>query len=144
MVSVGDSISSRQELSDMVLFDLGLEGVEPVKLSDVAEIVVTDNSDEIYAKLNGDNGVIVSFNKQSAYATAEVSDNIQARCDTLEKEYDGLHFVPLMDQGDYIYIIINSILSSLGWGALFAVLILYLFLRTCGPPSSPSAPSPSV
>ena len=65
MVSVGDSISSRQELSDMVLFDLGLEGVEPVKLSDVAEIVVTDNSDEIYAKLNGDNGVIVSFNKQS-------------------------------------------------------------------------------
>ncbi len=120
MVSVGDSISSRQELSDMVLFDLGLEGVEPVKLSDVAEIVVTDNSDEIYAKLNGDNGVIVSFNKQSAYATAEVSDNIQARCDALEKEYDGLHFVPLMDQGDYIYIIINSILSSLGWGALFA------------------------
>ena len=119
MVSVGDSISSRQELSDMVLFDLGLEGVEPVKLSDVAEIVVTDNSDEIYAKLNGDNGVIVSFNKQSAYATAE--------------EYDGLHFVPLMDQGDYIYIIINSILSSLGWGALFAVLILYLFLKDLRP-----------
>ena len=117
----------------MVLFDLGLEGVEPVKLSDVAEIVVTDNSDEIYAKLNGDNGVIVSFNKQSAYATAEVSDNIQARCDTLEKEYDGLHFVPLMDQGDYIYIIINSILSSLGWGALFAVLILYLFLKDLRP-----------
>ena len=133
MVSVGDSISSRQELSDMVLFDLGLEGVEPVKLSDVAEIVVTDNSDAIYAKLNGDNGVIVSFNKQSAYATAEVSDNIQARCDTLEKEYDGLHFVPLMDQGDYIYIIINSILSSLGWGALFAVLILYLFLKDLRP-----------
>ncbi|MFR8781484.1 MAG: efflux RND transporter permease subunit, partial [Oscillospiraceae bacterium] len=133
MVSVGDSISSRQELSDMVLFDLGLEGVEPVKLSDVAEIVVTDNSDEIYAKLNGDNGVIVSFNKQSAYATAEVSDNIQARCDALEKEYDGLHFVPLMDQGDYIYIIINSILSSLGWGALFAVLILYLFLKDLRP-----------
>ena len=133
MVSVGDSISSRQELSDMVLFDLGLEGVEPVKLSDVAEIVVTDNSDEIYAKLNGDNGVIVSFNKQSAYATAEVSDSIQARCDTLEKEYDGLHFVPLMDQGDYIYIIINSILSSLGWGALFAVLILYLFLKDLRP-----------
>ena len=133
MVSVGDSISSRQELSDMVLFDLGLEGVEPVKLSDVAEIVVTDNSDEIYAKLNGDNGVIVSFNKQSAYATAEVSDNIQTRCDTLEKEYDGLHFVPLMDQGDYIYIIINSILSSLGWGALFAVLILYLFLKDLRP-----------
>mgnify|MGYP002559886610 CR=1 FL=1 len=133
MVSVGDSISSRQELSDMVLFDLGLEGVEPVKLSDVAEIVVTDNSDEIYAKLNGDNGVIVSFNKQSTYATAEVSDNINSRFRELEAEYEGLSFVPLMDQGDYIYLIINSILSSLGWGALFAVLILYLFLRDLRP-----------
>ena len=38
-----------------------------------------------------------------------------------------------MDQGDYIYLIINSILSSLGWGALFAVLILYLFLRDLRP-----------
>ena len=38
-----------------------------------------------------------------------------------------------MDQGDYIYIIINSILSSLGWGALFAVLILYLFLKDLRP-----------
>ena len=133
MVSVGDSISSRQELSDMVLFDLGLEGVEPVKLSDVAEIVVTDNSDEIYAKLNGDNGVIVSFNKQSTYATAEVSDNINSRFRELEAEYEGLSFVPLMDQGDYIYLIINSILSSLGWGALFSVLILYLFLRDLRP-----------
>ena len=133
MVSVGDSISSRQELSDMVLFDLGLEGVEPVKLSDVAEIVVTDNSDEIYAKLNGDNGVIVSFNKQSTYATAEVSDNINSRFRELEAEYQGLSFVPLMDQGDYIYLIINSILSSLGWGALFSVLILYLFLRDLRP-----------
>ena len=50
MVSVGDSISSRQELSDMVLFDLGLEGVEPVKLSDVAEFVVAAASDEIYTR----------------------------------------------------------------------------------------------
>ena len=38
-----------------------------------------------------------------------------------------------MDQGDYIYIIVNSILSSLGWGALFAVLILYLFLKDLRP-----------
>ena len=38
-----------------------------------------------------------------------------------------------MDQGDYIRIIISSILSSLGWGALFAILILYLFLRDLRP-----------
>ena len=133
MVSVGDAIDTRQDLEDLVLFDLGMDGIDPIRMKDVADVAITDNSSEIYDKLNGKDGVIVSFNKQSAYATAEVSDNIQARCDTLEKEYDGLHFVPLMDQGDYIYIIINSILSSLGWGALFAVLILYLFLKDLRP-----------
>ena len=93
----------------------------------------TDNSDEIYAKLNGENGIIVSFNKQSNYATAEVSDNITARMETLTAQYEGLSFKPLMDQGDYIHLIVETILSSLLWGALFSVVVLFLFLRDWRP-----------
>ncbi len=133
MVSVGDAIDTRQDLEDLVLFDLGMDGIDPIRMKDVADVAITDNSSEIYDKLNGKDGVIVSFNKQSTYATAEVSDNINSRFRELEAEYQGLSFVPLMDQGDYIYLIINSILSSLGWGALFSVLILYLFLRDLRP-----------
>lgn len=133
MVSVGDAINTRQDLEDLVLFDLGMDGIDPIRMKDVADVAITDNSSEIYDKLNGKDGVIVSFNKQSTYATAEVSDNINSRFRELEAEYEGLSFVPLMDQGDYIYLIINSILSSLGWGALFSVLILYLFLRDLRP-----------
>ena len=133
MVSVGDSIDTRQDLEDLVLFDLGMDGIDPIRMKDVADVAITDNSSEIYDKLNGKDGVIVSLNKQSTYATAEVSDNINSRFRELEAEYEGLSFVPLMDQGDYIYLIINSILSSLGWGALFSVLILYLFLRDLRP-----------
>ncbi len=133
MVSVGDAIDTRQDLEDLVLFDLGMDGMDPIRMKDVADVAITDNSSEIYDKLNGKDGVIVSFNKQSTYATAEVSDNINSRFRELEAEYEGLSFVPLMDQGDYIYFIINSILSSLGWGALFSVLILYLFLRDLRP-----------
>ena len=133
MVSVGDAIGTRQDLENLVLFDLGMDGIDPIRMKDVADVAITDNSSEIYDKLNGKDGVIVSFNKQSTYATAEVSDNINSRFRELEAEYQGLSFVPLMDQGDYIYLIINSILSSLGWGALFAVLILYLFLRDLRP-----------
>lgn len=133
MVSVGDTIDTRQDLEDLVLFDLGMDGIDPIRMKDVADVAITDNSSEIYDKLNGKDGVIVSFNKQSTYATAEVSDNINSRFRELEAEYQGLSFVPLMDQGDYIYLIINSILSSLGWGALFSVLILYLFLRDLRP-----------
>lgn len=133
MVSVGDEIANREDLENMVLFDMGMDGIEPIRLCDVAEVFITDNSDEVYAKLNGSDGLIATFTKQSTYATADVSDNISARFDELEAEYPGLSFVSLMDQGEYIYLIINSILSSLGWGALFSILILYLFLRDIRP-----------
>ena len=133
MVSVDNEITTTEELEDMVLFDLGIEGMEPIRLSDVATVFYTDNSDEIYAKLNGNNGIIASFSKQSNYATAEVSDNITARMDQLTGQYEGLSFEPLMDQGDYIYLIVETILSSLLWGALFSVVVLFVFLRDWRP-----------
>ncbi len=133
MVSVGDNVTSRQELEDMVLLDLGIEGVEPVTLVDVATVVVLDDADELYTRVNGENGILVTFTKQSNYATAEVSDNINARFAELETQYDGLSFAPLMDQGDYIYLIVETITSSLLWGALFSVVVLFLFLRDWRP-----------
>lgn len=133
MVSVGESVSSRQELEDMVLLDLGMDGIEPVTLGDIATVVVTDNAGELYTKVNGDNGILITFTKQSNYATAEVSNNISARFEELEGQYEGLSFAPLMDQGDYIYLIVETITSSLLWGALFSVVILYLFLRDWRP-----------
>ena len=133
MVSVGNEITTTEELEDMVLFDLGIDGMEPIRLSDVATVFYTDNSDEIYAKLDGNNGIIASFSKQSNYATAEVSDNIVARLDELTTEYEGIHFKPLMDQGDYIHLIVETIVSSLLWGALFSVVVLFLFLRDWRP-----------
>ena len=133
MVSVGDNVTSRQELEDMVLLDLGIEGVEPVTLGDVATVVVLDDADELYTRVNGENGILITFTKQSNYATAEVSDNINARFAELETQYDGLSFAPLMDQGDYIYLIVETITSSLLWGALFSVVVLFLFLRDWRP-----------
>lgn len=133
MVSVGDNVTSRQELEDMVLLDLGMDGIEPVTLGDIATVVVTDNAGELYTKVNGDNGILITFTKQSNYATAEVSNNISARFEELEGQYEGLSFAPLMDQGDYIYLIVETITSSLLWGALFSVVILYLFLRDWRP-----------
>ena len=133
MVSVGQKITTSGELEEMVLFDLGLEGVEPIRLGDVATVVVTDDADQLYTKLDEENGILLSFTKQSNYATAEVSNNISDRFKTLEAQYEGLSFVPLMDQGDYIYLIVETIMSSLLWGALFSVVVLFLFLRDWRP-----------
>ena len=133
LVRVGDKFADKDELSKLMLFDLGIEGVEPIYLTDVADVIMTDNSDAIYAKLNGENGVVVSFTMQSDAATAEVSDNIGKALKDLTKQYPDLHFTTLMDQGDYIHLIVDSVISNLLWGALFAVAILLLFLRDIRP-----------
>ena len=133
IVSVGNGILSISELKSLPLMDMGIDGLEPVCLDDVADLEFADNGDEIYASLNGETSLVLTFSKQSNYATAQVSDNIRAKFAELEEKYPGLHFASLVDQGDYIYLIRDSILSSLLWGALFSVLILYLFLRDWRP-----------
>ena len=133
MVSVGEEITELQTLKDLLLFDMGMEGVDPIYLADVAVISLTDNRDETYAKLDGLDGVILSFEKQSTYATAETTSNIAERFRELEAEHPGLKFVSLMDQGDYIYLVVESILKNLFLGALFSVLILFIFLRDIRP-----------
>jgi len=133
MVSVGEEITDEKTLRELLLFDMGMEGVEPVYLSDVAAVMVTDNREETYAKLDGKDGLVLSFEKQSTSATAETTNNLLDRFEKLEQEYEGLRFVMLMNQGDYIYLIVETILSSLLLGAALAVVILYLFLRDLRP-----------
>jgi len=133
MVSVGDEMTSAKELEELLLFDMNMEGVEPIYMKDIAGVMVTDNRDETYAKLNGLDSIVLSFEKQSTYATAEATDNINARFRQLEQEYEGLKFVSLMNQGDYIYMIVETIISSLLLGAVFSVLILFVFLRDLRP-----------
>ena len=133
MVSVGEELTTQAALEDLLLFDMGLEGVDPIYLSDVAVVLLTDNRNDSYAKLNGENAVVLSIEKQSSFATAETTNNIQKRFRELEREYPGLEFVALMNQGDYIYMIVESILNSLLLGALFAVIVLFLFLKDLRP-----------
>lgn len=133
LVSVGDEIASEEEMGNLLLADTGIEGADPVYLKDVADIFMTDNSADTYAKINGEDGIILSFSKQSDYATAETSTNILERFEELEGEYEGLHFTSLMDQGEYIYLVIDSIMQNLLLGALFAIIILFLFLKDIRP-----------
>ena len=133
LVYVGDTLESVSELRELVLFDLGLDGLEPVRLGDVADVFVLDNAAETYARINGEDGVLLAFYKQSNYATATVSENLLARFAELEAANDGLQFTSLMDQGDYIRLVVNSVLENLAVGAVLAILILLLFLRDLRP-----------
>ncbi|MFA7412277.1 MAG: efflux RND transporter permease subunit [Tissierellaceae bacterium] len=128
LVKIGDKIGDIEEIGALLLFDTGQDAIGKVYLRDVADIGYKDNAEDIYAKINGNNGVVLSFQKQSNYATREVSKNIRKKMDTLTLENDKLHFTPLMDQGIYIDIVVNSVLNNLIYGGILAILILIVFL----------------
>lgn len=133
LIRVGDKFTNLEEMQNLVLFDLGIDGLAPIRLSDVAEVVMIDNSSEVYAKINGQDGVLLTFQKQTGYSTGEVSDRINDFFKDLMEEDDSVHVTVLMDQGIYIDMVVNSVLQNLGYGAILAVVILFLFLKDIRP-----------
>ncbi len=133
LVRVGNKLEDKEELRRLLLFDTGEDGIGKIYLRDVADVDVQSNAGELYAKINGENGLLLSFTKQSTYSTALVSKNIEERLNSLAGEYEGLKFTTLMDQGNYIYIVVDTVLQNLVLGAVLAVLILLLFLRDLRP-----------
>jgi HAE1 family hydrophobic/amphiphilic exporter-1 len=133
LVSVGDKFDNIDEIRNLPVLDLGIEGLDPILLSDVADVEDFNNAGETYAKINGEDGVLLTFQKQSNYATTKVANNIQEKFSELEGQYEGLKFTTLSDQGKYIYIVINSVLDNLWIGALLAILVLIFFLRDIRP-----------
>lgn len=133
LVSVGDKITDTDEMKNLILLDMGIDGVDPVKVSDIATVSRVDNSKDTYAKINGENGILLSFSKQSGYATAEVADSIAEKFEELSAEYDLVSFTTLSNQGSYIHMIVDTVLENLLLGAAFAILILWFFLRDIRP-----------
>lgn len=133
MVRMGDKPATVEELRALPLMDLHVDGVPVITLDDVADVFYTDNSAEIYAKVNGSAGVMLTIQKQTGYSTGEVSDRLAERFGELTSQNQGLSLVPLMDQGIYIDLVTDSIFNNILFGFVLAVLILILFLRDLRP-----------
>jgi len=133
LVKVGDELESIDEISGLMLFDPDIEGIGPVYLKDVADVYMSDNAADIYAKINGNKAAILSFNKQSNYATAEVTENIQNKFENITDVNGAVSFTELMNQGDYIHLVVNSVLNNLLVGAILAILVLLFFLKDIRP-----------
>lgn len=133
IVNVGDKVKGVEALENVAILSLGLDDLDVVRLGDVADVHIVDNSATTYARINGENGVLLTFSRQSAYATATVADTIDAKFRELEDQYPGLSFVALMDQGDYIHLAMSAVVQSLLLGGALAIFILFLFLRDIRP-----------
>ncbi len=131
LVKVGQNYEQVEELSGIVLTNINKVG--EVKLGDVADICVIDNSEESYVRLGSNKAVILSIFKSSTTGTNDLSKTIEAASAELTAAHPGLHVTTLVDMGDYIDLIVKSVLQSMAIGALLAVVILAIFLKDVKP-----------
>lgn len=132
-LKVGDKFADLQELENWVLFDYSVGDVGQIRLSDIADVRLADNAEELYAKINGNDGVLLTVQKSSVASTSGACRNLYDTMERLEEKYEGLHLTALSDQGQYIDLVIRSVLQNLLFGALLATVILLLFLRDLRP-----------
>lgn len=133
LIKVGEKFENIDEMKNLTILCFDIAGLENITLGDLADISYTDNSDEIYAKVNGNNAIILSFQKQSTASTAEVCKDIEQTMNSLENDNENVRFTTLMNQGIYIDLIIGTVLENLFYGAILAVIILFIFLKDYRP-----------
>lgn len=131
MVKIGEEYDSVDALRDTVICHMDKLG--DVKLSDVADVIVTDNADDSYARMDDNDAIMLAISKASTSGTSEVSKACKAAIEDITGQHEGLHVIPIMDQGDYIKLIVDNVLSNLVWGALLAIIVLALFLKDVKP-----------
>ena len=131
LLKVGEEYDGVADIEGAML--LYVEGYGPVRLSDVADVVIIDNAADSFTRLNGEQASILKIYKNNGSSASDVSDGCLEAFDELEEMYAGLDIVVLSNQGNYITVVIQSILSSMIVGAALAIIVLAIFLKDIKP-----------
>lgn len=100
-----------------------------VKLSDIADIKVVGKAESI-ARTNGKEAISFAIFKTTAGNTVEVAEKVDEKLKDFEKDIPGLKFSKTMDMATPVKDSVSTMLNKAIIGALFAVIIIWLFLRS--------------
>lgn len=103
-------------------------GIPTVKLSDIADIQVIGKAESV-SRTNGKTSVGMQIIKDNDANTVDVVNAVKEKAKELEGEFKGMHLTIMLDQGKPIEDAVSTMMSKAVFGALFAVLIILIFLR---------------
>jgi len=129
MIRTPGEYTSLEELRNTVI--AMREGV-PVKIRDVAD--VEDSWEKItrIVRINGRPGVRLSINKQSGKNTVEVANRVLKEIEQINQDIPQIHIIPIIDTSDYIKRSITNVGTVIIYGGVFAIFVLFFFLRSIG------------
>ena len=103
-----------------------------VRLSQIADVSMQPKDQDAISKVDGEECIILSVNKQSGSNTVQIAELAKAEFDSLLKSNDSLQWNIVMDQSDYINMTVDNAIQNIWMGVLFAAIVLFLFLRDLG------------
>ncbi|MGE0077924.1 MAG: efflux RND transporter permease subunit [Bacteroidales bacterium] len=103
---------------------------KPVRINDVAEVVIGSAVKMGYASENAKPAIILSISKQPNANTLDVTERIEENLETLKKTLpaDVKLDTKIFRQADFIETSVNNVKDALIEGAIFVIIILFLFL----------------
>ncbi|WP_432359728.1 efflux RND transporter permease subunit [Sporosarcina sp. UB5] len=126
-------ISSLSTITDIRNVTVGVNPLtgDKVKVADIADVALLEAKAASETRANDQQAVLMSVLQESGANTATVSTAFKDALDQLlaQEEYKGVEADILFDQGDYVKLAVGNIGQSLLLGGLFAMVVLFLFLR---------------
>ncbi|MDN5323652.1 MAG: hydrophobic/amphiphilic exporter (mainly bacteria), family [Clostridia bacterium] len=118
-------------LHDLENILIPLKSGGTIKLKDLAEIKNTYKETKQYSLLNGVPSIGLNIQKQSDANTVKVSDAVKKELEKIKKELPpNIQIKEAFDQAEFIRKAINRVVSNGYIGAVLAVIVLFLFLRS--------------
>ncbi|WP_339191034.1 efflux RND transporter permease subunit [Paenibacillus sp. FSL R5-0490] len=103
-------------------------GIPTVKLSEIAKIEVIGQAESI-SRTDGKESIGISIVKSNDANTVDVVNAVKDKAEELQSQFKNADLTVLLDQGKPIQDSVNTMLGKAVFGALFAILIILLFLR---------------
>ncbi len=124
------TLTKPEDIADLIVSVNPIDG-ETLTVGDVATVERAEQKSLTETRANDHPAVLMSVLQESGANTAEVSKAFQQSLNDLlaQEQYKGVVADVLVDQGNYVNLAISNIGSSLLLGGLFAMLVLFVFLR---------------
>ncbi|MGG2053260.1 efflux RND transporter permease subunit [Lysinibacillus pakistanensis] len=129
------TLSTPKDIADLIVSVNPLDG-KALTVGEVATVERVEQRSMTTTRANNHPAVLMSVLQESGANTAEVSKAFQDALNELlaKKQYEGIVADVLTDQGNYVDLAISNIGSSLLLGGLFAMFVLFVFLRSVKSP----------
>ncbi|TNJ66497.1 efflux RND transporter permease subunit [Paenibacillus hemerocallicola] len=103
-------------------------GMATVRLADIADIRMEGRAESI-SRTNGNVSIGINVSKTSDANTVDVVNEVKRKARQFENDHPGVQALVMLDQGQPIEESIGTMLDKALFGALFAVIVILLFLR---------------